>query len=225
MEIGFTVILLLLFAGLGASVSWLFFRYKNETIHTKLHQAIGAIRNLEKNQFLREQEFRQEQHKNALSHMDAISSVQDEYFKKGFERGMQENTSHIKSQYEDIIRSERDKSANEAREKCRAEYELQSKLFNISIKPYIRISTENSFWKKRHNSKIGYQFQLLVNGIPAFQPHIVIENENLHEEVNDKMIELLINNARKLAESAIQAYIGNSEQSMVLSSQPIIERN
>lgn len=109
---------------------------------------------------------------------------------------------------------------NEAREKLRATEEKafndgirQSELrssnysagFTVQVRPYVaKIKKSNLLFDDMY-SAVGFQYQLLVNGIPCFQPHVVIEQEYEETEVNDERLKFLTEQAIKVAQLALQA--------------------
>ncbi len=109
---------------------------------------------------------------------------------------------------------------NEAREKLRAAEVIafndgvrQSELrnsnysagFTVQVRPYVeKIRKEGIIFDDMY-SAVGFQYQLLVNGIPCFQPHVVIEQKYDETEVNDERLKFLTEQAIKVAQLAIQA--------------------
>jgi hypothetical protein len=110
------------------------------------------------------------------------------------------------------LEQEREKAAESARDKLRAEYELQNKLFSVKISPYVQLSTDKGFFKDAFEAKIGYQYQLLVNGIPAFQPHVVLERHEKVDKFDEAVKDRLLGVAEKIAQAAIQTYLGVNVQ-------------
>lgn len=78
--------------------------------------------------------------------------------------------------------------------------EEKAKAFAVIVRPYVSQTKEGSFFKS-YNLEIGYQYQLLVNGIPCFEPHVVIEQRTEEKEMNteliEKVTEIAVNTAKK----------------------------
>ena len=110
------------------------------------------------------------------------------------------------------LQAEKEQAATEARDKQRAEYELQAKLFSVKISPYVQLLTDKGVFKDTHEAKIGYQYQLLVNGIPAFQPHIVVERHEKVQQIDQEIKKTLLSIAQTCAEAAVTTYLGASPQ-------------
>jgi len=111
-------------------------------------------------------------------------------------------------------------AVSDARETQRAEMELQSKLFSVKVSPYLEISDSRAWMRSRHRSVSGYQYQLLVNGIPAFAPHVVQEGVETSDIVDE---ERLIQVAKDAAQLAVQLYAGGASQFVEIGA-PIVRR-
>ena len=57
----------------------------------------------------------------------------------------------------------------------------------------------------------GYQYQLLVNGMPAFSPHIVAERTETKKATNPELERALLQTAERAADAAIQLYLGHKQ--------------
>ena len=65
-------------------------------------------------------------------------------------------------------------------------------------------------FKDDFRSEIGYQYQLLVNGIPAFQPHVIIEQSEEIAAVDKETVNNLIMLATKCAQIAADTYLAGA---------------
>lgn len=111
-------------------------------------------------------------------------------------------------------------AVSETREAQRADFELQSKLFSVKVSPYVEISDSRHLMRTRYRSVTGYQYQLLVNGIPAFAPHVVQEHVKTEYAVDQ---EQLIQLARETAQAAVQLYAGGASQFVEIAT-PIVRQ-
>ena len=68
------------------------------------------------------------------------------------------------------------------------------------------------------------RYQLLVNGIPAFQPHVVIEQSEEIKEVDKATVESLLKLAHKAADTAAAAYLGGSPSGAFRIGADIVQR-
>jgi len=159
-----------------------------------LARQLEASRELEKEIHIRERDFLAERNKLEVEKSETIRAAQADSFEKGRQQGIVENHAvHIaelanqRSELFKKIEEERDRAASEAREKLRAEYELQSKLFTVKITPYVSITEDKGLIRNEFETVAGYQYQLLVNGIPAFSPHIVPEHTEVKRSLNPEV--------------------------------------
>lgn len=126
-------------------------------------------------------------------------------------------------QHAQALADERKEVTASVREQARRDFETQSSLFSVAVRPYVRVISDNGYFTNRYESQTGYQYQLLINGIPAFQPHIVIESIENTATFNDENLKELILLATKAAEAAVALYAGKAGRSVNIT-QAIVER-
>lgn len=129
----------------------------------------------------------------------------------------------LRSEYKEKILEERNLAATEARSHARAEFEQQSKLFSVVIRPYLKIEKDDGIIWDSHKSSTGYQYQLLINGIPAFQPHVVVEQTSEIKEYNEAKLKSLMSVALEAAKAAAEIYLSGVSNSVLKMGAPIIE--
>ncbi|QNA90223.1 hypothetical protein G4G28_20070 [Massilia sp. Dwa41.01b] len=175
----------------------------------------ATVRDLEKAVHLTERTALDERNQLELRHHEALKQARSESFSEGHAAGLSDREKDylverikLESAHKSEIVTERDKAAAEAREFARREFEMQTKLFSVSIRPYVRIVKDEGFFTNDYETQTGYQYQLLVNGIPAFQPHVVIESKEEAKSVNDDNIKYLIDKATVAARTAMEMYVG-----------------
>lgn len=201
----------------------------------------ARIRELEKEVHLRERAHLERCNKADEDHRSALDDLRRQFatelvaerasaYASGREQGLAEQRARHTEELTNLRlamvgkhEQERDAAVNDARERLRAEYELQTKLFSVKIAPYVEIREIGSLLSKSQEASTGYQYQLLVNGIPAFSPHVVIEQKETRKEVNEEMVGKLVDVASRIAEQAIQVYLGGNSQFAKLAS-PILRR-
>jgi len=211
-------------------LAWFIKRYTNQKHQEELHQRDEKIHELEKQVHLREREYLDERNRIDLAHFDEKKIARLNAFEEGRQFGRAESErEHVsqdmerQSEFASKLATEREQAAAEARERLRAEYELQSKLFSVQISPFVRINEIKELFSTKHETEVGYQYQLLINGIPAFQPHIIIERSEIRKEVNEENVRELLSVAKQVAEGAIDMYLGANGQFAKLA-QPVIKR-
>lgn len=174
-----TVIAAMAGTGLLAYVLFRVLLRRHEVAHSR---QVEETRSLEKQLHLRERDFLAERNKLELEHAEALKVARSQAFEEGRRLGQTEGNaskvselSELRRELLDRAEDERATAVAEAREKLRAEYELQSKLFTVKISPYVSIREDRRLLGQQYETVSGYQYQLLVNGIPAFSPHVVAE--------------------------------------------------
>ncbi len=149
------------------------------------------------------------QHANKLKEAKALAH--EEGRQLGIVEGKNQHLEEIlalKSEFSAKLAAEVDEAVKEARKRLTAEYELQTKLFTVQISPFVRIAENKKLFSSESEVETGYQYQLLVNGIPAFQPHSIVERSEVRKEVNEENVRELISMAKDFASNAIDTYLG-----------------
>jgi hypothetical protein len=185
---------------------------------------------LEKQLHLKERDFLAERNGLEIAHAESVRAARAAAFEEGRSLGRTEgNADHINeltAQRMSLMakfEADRDKALTDAQDKLRAEYELQTKLFSVKISPYVSVREEGGLIRKSFQTSAGYQYQLLVNGIPAFAPHVVSEHTEVRKEVNPEVERMLLRTAERAANAAIDLYLGGSTQFARLT-EPILKR-
>ncbi len=198
---------------------WLFVKGERAGSAAEMKQHIAEARELEKKIHVREREFLNEKNELEVTKTEALRAARSVGYQEGREFGQAENqrdhlieVTKLRTEFSQQLANERESAAADARDKLRAEYELQTKLFTVKICPYLRISEDKSIFNKKHELISGYQYQLLINGIPAFAPHVVPERTETHSEINPELEGMLLRVAEKAADAAINLYLGGNIQ-------------
>jgi hypothetical protein len=225
-----TLLIGLFFAAVTFVLTILFQRHFNKQHQAEIRERDEQIQALEKQAHQKERDFLEERNKTELSNLESIKEAKKIAFEEGRQRGVTEgDTKHLtevmalQADFAERLQSEREKAATEARERLRAEYELQSKLFSVQISPLVRITENKGLFSSENQTEVGYQYQLLINGIPAFQPHIIVERSETRKEVNEENLRQLLNSAKQIAEGAIDMYLGANGQFAKLAL-PVVKR-
>lgn len=213
-----------------ALVSLLLWRHFSSKQREELASQVAATRELEKQLHLKDRDFLEERNRIELKNVENLRAARATAFEEGRQLGLAEsNRDHVNelaTQRSELITKremEREQAAAEARDKLRSEYELQTKLFTVKISPYVKITEDKGLFSDKYETISGYQYQLLVNGIPAFSPHVVPERTEIKKSINEELERMLIQTAQGAAEAAIQLYLGGSPQFAKLAP-PLVER-
>jgi hypothetical protein len=202
-------------------VSIIFFWYlwsrKTQGNAAEIQKLTEEIRDLEKMLHVKEREFLDERNQIEIAKSDAVRASKQVGFEEGRLLGQAEKQRDHLTELTNL-REELSKHhmmqiegvAADARAKLRAEYELQTKIFTVKICPYVKITEDKSLFNKKHEFVSGYQYQLLVNGIPAFSPHLVPERTEIKSEINPALEQMVVGLAEKAAEAAINMYLGGN---------------
>ncbi len=203
------------FLAAGAGFAWFYMRTRIDQAQAICADREVELREAQKSIHERERSFLEERNRIEIAHSDAIKQAKAEAHEQGRQLGKVEgNSQHLeaimalKSEFSVKLTAEVDSAVSEARRRLTAEYELQSKLFTVQISPFVRISDNKGLFSSESVVETGYQYQLLVNGIPAFQPHEIIERSETKKEVNEENIKEMAALAKDFAASAIDMYLG-----------------
>lgn len=217
-------------AVLALVVAYFFKKLTTKQHEEEIRQRDIQIQEFEKKIHLKERDFLDERNRLEVAHLENIKEAKKFAFEEGRQLGLTEGERNhlskmmaMQSEFATKLQEERESSASEAREKLRAEYELQSKLFSVQISPLVRIVEDKGLFSSEFKTEVGYQYQLLINGIPAFQPHLLIERSETRKEVNEERIDELTKLAKQIAEGAIDLYLGANGQFAKLA-MPIVKR-
>lgn len=202
-----------------AAVALLIHRHLANELLARLKTCVAQANEAERQVHLREMEYLAERNKVEVTHAEVLNQARSIAFEEGGKQGKAEHELETAIQLADqrnqfVVRLqiEKEQAATEARDKQRAENELQAKLFSVKISPYVQLLTDKGVIYDTYEAKAGYQYQLLVNGIPAFQPHIVVERHEKVKEFDQAVKSTFLSLARTCAEAAVTTYLGASPQ-------------
>ena len=81
---------------------------------------------------------------------------------------------------------------------------------SVIMHPFVNTDRARGVFTKETSVEVGYKYQLLIQGLPCFEPHTVIVETTKEREVNDETIELLRTKALEFAEIAALAKSGGA---------------
>lgn len=148
-----------------------------------------------------------------------IPSMKQESYNEGFTNGKKESKEELLKLEQNIkTLQETTKNLTESHAKIKHEsylegYQKGRSEFSVKISPYrdeIRTGSDGLIFNDiYHEVMIGYQYQLLINGVPALKPAIIIEEYLIEEkkEVDFAKIERTAN----LLESRIKSIAAESK--------------
>jgi|SRR6185312_4458366 len=198
----------------GSFLTAIYFRSEKKGMSKKLDESEEKFRSLDKVRYEIEASKLRDRNDSDAKHHDEIKLVRASSYKEGLEDGKvscqkdhQMDVININSRHKDEIAKARVEAESEGRRIAAIEHESRVKAFSISIHPYVRIEKDEGIIVDDYRCEMGYQYQLLVNGVPAFQPHVVVEQIEEHKKVDKEMVKEFANMAAKLAKEAVDSYL------------------
>lgn len=165
-----------------------------------------------------------------IEHHSLAKRAREEHYSEGFQHGVASRQkdhliemTNLRSAHREELAQREAEAEKRGRAVAKLEHEAQVKAFGVEIRPYVKIEKDVGVIWDSHRSYTGYQYQLLVNGIPAFQPHVVIEHSEEIKEVDKQMVAELVKLAHKLADAAAKVYLGNASPSALTIGPEIIQ--
>ena len=199
----------------AAALTWLAFRRQAQVAEQLIQREKASVRGLEAQLHEQQRDAAAQLNRLELGCQERGKTIRASAFEEGRQLGRAESQrDHIteltaqQTTFAQRLAAERDEAARETREKTRAEFELQAKLYDVSVRPFLKIDKVKSFIREEVEVEAGYQYQLLVNGIPAFQPSIIIEERRRSSKLNEENINALLQVAERLAKTAAELYLG-----------------
>ena len=205
-----------------ACIMFFFNKKQLKMVNSELIDEINKNRQLEKDVHLHEAKFLEEKNKLVMENYHILRDAKQKSFDEGYTRGKEDSLKdflikkgELDRDYQDKERKVEIESFEMGRKKAQVDFEEHSSAFTVSISPYVIIKTDKGIFSDTYLSEIGYKYQLLVKGIPAFQPHICVEKSEEIKEVNEERIQKLSDLAITLTETAIGSYLGSMPSSLI----------
>lgn len=121
------------------------------------------------------------------------------------------------------VREAEDRGYEDGKRKAELRADEKAKAFSVIVRPFIRKIRDDGFFKKLSRLEVGYQYQLQINGIPCFDPHVVIEQHYEEKEVNQEVIEKMTRLALEAAKTAVAIQAGPAGAFIPIADSPVIE--
>lgn len=84
-------------------------------------------------------------------------------------------------------------------------HERQKPVLSVQVRPYVStVKSTRALVFDEFRSAVGFQYQLMVDGVPCFQPHIVIDEEQKEKSLNDERLNLLVSRATDVVRRELQ---------------------
>jgi hypothetical protein len=208
------VLILLVGVALGALSGWLAMRSAADRAKGQVRHMEASVEDVQREKQKTERELREEIRALASEQAEAIKTERAKAFEEGRKLGQAEGERERilelttkQKEFDETLRSECKRVADDARDQARMQFEQQQKLFSVKVSPYVEVKEVGTYLTSKYERQIGYQYQLLVNGIPAFKPHVIVESTEFIAKTKDENIEKLADRAAQVAQQAAQGAI------------------
>lgn len=199
----------------AACIVWFAVRRQLHAEGAQTLQQKSMVRDLEAQSYQQQREAAAERNRVEIEHQERCRTLRVSAFEEGRQLGLaeaqRERVTELTAQqaiFAQRLAADREDVARETRDRTRAEFELLAKLFDVSVRPYLKVDKVKGLIKDEEIIEAGYQYQLLVNGIPAFQPSVIIEETRRSSKVNEENIKALLQVAERAAKAAAELYLG-----------------
>jgi len=179
-------------------------------------QAQSRLAEMESLLTRRTEEFTSELARRTQEHINELEERDREFRKKRDDQ---------KTRLDDLKSKEIAEAKLEGFRQAELESEKKQKLFSISVQPYILREKKDGFMgmNTSYLLHVGYQYQLMVNGIPCFETHKVILQKHEESVFNQEVIEKMTKLAIDIAEEAIRLQAGPAGAFIPRGKHPVIE--
>lgn len=209
------VLLALACAATGALAAWLPSRARRDQLEAQRQRMELELRAAQMALHEKEAGFLQERNRIDGEHVAALKLARSAAYEEGRQHGRVEGDKQhleeimsLQSAANSRMNAEIDRAISAERARLKADFELQTKLFSVQISPFVCRTRDKKFFSSATHVEIGYQYQLLVNGIPAFDPHSVVMQSETIKEVDKETLNRLLDKATELGKTAIESCLG-----------------
>lgn len=222
---------LILSAVVTATVMSILHSRKGRGLNQKIQELDTQINEHQKSVHRLEAEHLRSKNAIEIEHHEISKKIKEQHYSEGYDHGLAASqkdhlveTTNIKSAHRDELTRREAEGEKNGRAIAKMEHEAQVKAFSVEIRPYVRVEKDSGLIRDDYKSYTGYQYQLLVNGIPAFQPHVVVEHTEEFKEVDKKTLAELLSLAHKAADIAATVYLGGSPSGALRIGQEIVQQ-
>lgn len=187
-----TIFLVILTAGLTYAVTLFFNRTQLAKLATKLKLVEQELDHTQSELRKRSQAFNEELTAQSEAMTSELLKIRDQHRKMLDER-------------EDAYRTALRKLEDESIQAGFKRSENMQAALQVTVHPFIRKTKSSSLFSDTTTCEIGYQYQLMVHGIPCLKPHIHIESEETYKDFNNERLAMLTNTAKQIAMAAINS--------------------
>ena len=139
------------------------------------------------------------------SHAQEISSLRKEQ-QAEIEKILSGFRDQLDCQRREFLR-EKDAEIRAAHESKRLEYEGRMQAFSVQVSPFVRTRDNKGILTNKLEIESGLAYQLLIQGLPAFDPHETVTKSDVHE-VRAEHVDKLISAAIETATLHVSGMVG-----------------
>lgn len=198
----------------SASVGYLIHRRVVSTLHLSSTTSSGRLIELEAQLARQSEDFSSQLSNKAREHIEELDRLARE------RRQADEN--HL-AEMKIKVREAEDRGYEDGKRQAELRADEKAKAFSVIVRPFIRKIRDDGLFKKLSRLEVGYQYQLQINGIPCFDPHVVIEQHYEEKEVNQEVIEKMTRLALEAAKTAVAIQAGPAGAFIPIADSPVIE--
>lgn len=107
-------------------------------------------------------------------------------------------------QYETLVQQEGIERRLATDQAYKRGFDEGSQHFQVQIRPYVRKHIKKGAIWSDYYYGVGYQYQLMVKGIPCFAPNIIIEREEKVTEFNEKSLNKFLECAMQIVNTIVK---------------------
>ena len=137
-------------------------------------------------------------------HADEIVTLRKDQ-QADIEKMLSESRAYLDAQRK-TFDNEKVEAVKAARELERLEWENRAKAFTVQVSPFVRVTEDKNILTTSLIIESGFEHQLMVHGVPAFEPHQTVSNREVHRGQSEH-IDALIGAAIDAANVIVKAKI------------------
>ena len=212
----YTLLVVVFIAGMlvALGIGWLLHRRLISGLMFSLSTTSSRLADLESQLARQSEDFSHQLSQKAREHIMELEQL-------GRERRLIDEN-HL-AEIKQRVREAEDRGYEDGKRQAELRADEKAKAFSVIVRPFIRKIRDDGFFKKHNKLEVGYQYQLQINGIPCFDPHVVIEQHYEEKEVNQEVIEKMTRLALEAAKTAVAIQAGPAGAFIPIADSPVIE--
>lgn len=198
---------------LGAAAMWAILRASANRVSREANRLQRELREMERRLHETERDHIARANELEREHAESTRGVRDAAFAEGKALGQVEGdsthrieVSELKVAHRDALRDEHDAGVAQGRAAAEAELAKRAEFYSVRVSPFVESSSIESMFSKKTLLRAGYQYQLLINGVPAFTPHQICDSSYEVKELDREAIAEAKRFALEAADKALALY-------------------